>query len=292
MTEQRDETAAEASHRGRGCLPVVLLTPLALVMVGALWSAHTYKRDPVVDLGRLPRWAGWDRWMLLLLVAVPCLLAVMVAVALNRGERRSVGACAVSLVFAVMVLVGGAIVYWEPQAYPTCKGAFPSGEVGTAPSQGPCTYEAEFAFDDYQRASRRDLAIVMGMAGLCAVIAVWLLTTPTAGDSDRGGEVVERPRGSHRWVQMVRGALYVVIVSGVVALISGVLVWRLSYPETRPGLGFVFPVLVISLGLLALGAVWMVICGVCWFIAAARQRGRRRPSSKTLPDTNPTSPYE
>jgi hypothetical protein len=122
------------------------------------------------------------RWPTIIFLAGPCVIALVVAIARNRGGRRSVTASVVALAFAGVAIVGGVMVLAQANSV-SCAADV---DEGSLTSHWFATWDTVSCPESIERAALQELdssgtraAAVLLTTGLASgAVAVWLLTSP------------------------------------------------------------------------------------------------------------------
>ena len=184
LNQAGDEKPPMLTPRGRGVLlgiGGVLLTGVALggaleILAGALLAPNF--ETPGFERYATPH--PGEQWDAMVAVGLPCVAALVLALAWNRGGRRSIAACVFALFFGMAAITIGSV--WlasEPQV--ECKtnvirGSFwNSGSYDVEPCPGPI----EQAYKEQMGpAVERAAAVVIMIGSATTLMAVWLLAAP------------------------------------------------------------------------------------------------------------------
>jgi hypothetical protein len=167
-----------------GCLLALVYVTAAVAALFTMawfWSEQAAKYHYFVDVqDPLPQ--GITSWDSVAVVGLPCVVAVLAALAFNWGDHRSRLAIGVALALAAITAIGGAIVWIQPP-YITCETPTGVSDMFTIHSSVPCSTEQLRAADTVMNAINQEAAalVLIGLATAAITIVVWLLTRkPTA----------------------------------------------------------------------------------------------------------------
>jgi hypothetical protein len=122
-----------------------------------------------------------EQWDSMVAVGLPCVVALILGLAWNRGGRRSIAACVFALVFGlVAITIGSVWLASEPQV--ECKTNVVWGSFWNSGSYDvePCPGSIEEAYKEQMGpAVERAAVVVITIGSATALTAVWLLAAPT-----------------------------------------------------------------------------------------------------------------
>ena len=170
------ETAAgDGKH---GCVTALAFVPVgiwALFAVLGIWINAGWKTQYRVDVtaGRRLPTDGGVPLALLVVIGVPCVVATIVAVMLNLGDRRSRPAVLGSYVFAAITAAGGAILLAVP-AHITCRTVV--GVTDLFPNYSPASCPSDYlnAANDAIRAINWASAGLVLIGVVAAIVTAWI----------------------------------------------------------------------------------------------------------------------